>query len=191
MSVLIPITCPVGCEGALVPVNFDLCAPEVHYGEVSKIYLADADAASFVSYAAIETAAAWQARIDLTDPQTTTGPNVIRVLTVLGDLPVAEQTEISISGDRTIVGAKQFTLTFEIDETNAYNYNFLLTSECNLTFKMWFETSDGMMYGGLDGIIASLRLNLMIPRARTDIVKYMGTLKWKSVFSPYVSLSPL
>jgi hypothetical protein len=184
MSVLITPTCPVSCEGVLVPVDFDLCAPEVHYGEVSKIYIAAVDAADFAN---IELLAEWTARLS----ETLVDPNAIRPLTVLGDLPVAEQTEISISGDRTIVGFKQFTLTFEIDETSSINYNFLLTSECNLTFKIWFETSDGQMYGGNEGIIASLRLNLMIPRERTDIVKYMGTLKWKSVFSPLRSLSPM
>jgi len=184
MSVLLAPTCPINCEGVLVPVDFDICAPEVHYGEVSKIYIAAVDAADFTN---IELLAEWTARLS----ETSVDPDAIRPLTVLGDLPVAEQSEVPISGDRIIVGAKQFTLTFEIDETNSINYNMLLTSECNLTFKMWFETSDGMMYGGNEGIIASLRLNLMIPRERTDIVKYMGTLKWKSVFSPLLSLSPM
>ena len=62
----------------------------------------------------------------------------------------------------------------EIDETNVTNYNFLLTTECNLKFKMWFDTSDGILYGGNEGIEASILMNLVIPRERTDVVKYMG-----------------
>jgi hypothetical protein len=182
MSVLTLPSCPDDCTG-LPLVDFDVCAPEIHYGEVSKIYIAAADADPFTN---IELLPEWTARLS----ETSVDPDAIRPLTVLGDLPVAEQSELTISGDRTVVGYKQFVLNFEVDETNGVNYNFMLTAECNLSFLIWFETSDGVMYGGNEGILATVRLSLMIPRERTDIVKYMGTAKWKSVFSPLRSHSP-
>lgn len=183
MSVLIYPVCPDGCESALPAVLFDDCAPEIHYGEVAKIYFANAEAADFTN---VELLSEWTTRLSAAG----TDPDAIRELTVLGDLPEAERTEINISGDRIIAGQKQFTLPFEVDETNVVNYEFLLTAECNLKFKMWFETSDGILYGGNEGILASVLMNLMIPRERTDVVKYMGTAKWKSQYSPLRSTMP-
>ena len=183
MSVLLYPTCPESCGGALPAVSFDNCAPAIHYGEVSKLYLANVEADDFTN---VELLSEWTARLTADG----TDPDAIRELTVIGDLPEAERTEITISGDRTIAGFKNFTLNFEVDETNAINYNFLLTSECNLKFKMWFETSDGILYGGNEGIEASILMNLVIPRERTDVVKYMGQAKWRSQFSPLRSTMP-
>jgi len=184
MSVLTLPTCPTDCTG-LPAVNFDDCAPDIHYGEVVKLYMAAADADDFAN---VELIGEWTTR--LSESATATGDE-IRELTVFGDLPEAEQSEITISGDRTVVGFKQFTLNFEIDETNDINYNWLMTLECNMKFKIWFETSDGRLYGGNEGILATVRANLMIPRDRAEIVKFMGTAKWKSIFSPLVGDSPM
>lgn len=183
MSVLIYPDCPSDCGGALPAVSFDDCAPAIHYGEVSKLYLANVEAADFTN---VELLSEWTTRLTADG----TNPDAIRELTVIGDLPEAERTEIAISGDRTIAGVKNFTMNFEIDETNVTNYNFLLTTECNLKFKMWFETSDGILYGGNEGIEASILMNLVIPRERTDVVKYMGQAKWRSQFSPLRSTMP-
>ena len=183
MSVLLYPTCPESCGGALPAVSFDDCAPAIHYGEVSKLYLANVEADDFTN---VELLSEWTARLTANG----TDPDAIRELTVIGDLPEAERTEIAISGDRTIAGVKNFTMNFEIDETNVTNYNFLLTTECNLKFKMWFETSDGILYGGNEGIEASILMNLVIPRERTDVVKYMGQAKWRSQFSPLRSTMP-
>lgn len=184
MSVLTWPVCPTDCAGSLPAVDFDECAPEVHYGEVAKLYVAAADAASFAN---VELIGEWTTRIS----EDAVGADNIRALTIIGELPEPEQTEISISGDRTVVGYKQFTLNIEIDETNDVNYNFLLTYECNVKVKAWFETADGILYGGNDGIEGTLRLNNMIPRERTDVAKFVGTFKWKSQFSPLRCVSPM
>ena len=183
MSVLVIPTCPTDCSG-LPAVYFDECAPDVHYGEVVKLYMAAVDAADFTN---VELLGEWTTRLS----DAGVDPDAIRELTVYGELPEAEQTEITISGDRTVVGYKQFTLNFEVDETNDINYNWLMNLECNLKFKIWFETSDGRLYGGNEGIEATVRANLMIPKERTDIVKFIGTAKWKSIFSPLVGDSPM
>ena len=184
MSVLLLPQCPSDCTG-LPAVDFDVCAPELHWGEVSKLYLAAADADDFTN---VESLAEWTTRLD--QSATATGDE-IRELTILGDLPEPEQSEIAISGDRTAVGVKTFTLAFDVDETNDTNYLAMLNMECNLTFKIWYETSDGMLYGGNDGIIATVRMNQIIPRERTELVKLTGTAKWKSQFSPLRVVSPM
>jgi hypothetical protein len=185
MSVLLNPTCPTGCDTGLPAVDFDVCAPELHYGEVAKLYIAAADADDFAN---VEDLAEWTTR--LSESVCVRGDEV-RDLTVLGELPEPEQTEIAISGDRTAVGFKQFTLNFEVDETNDTNYNWLLTLECNMTFKFWYETADGMLYGGNEGITGTIRANQVIQRERTDLVKFIGTAKWKSQFSPLRAVSPM
>jgi hypothetical protein len=184
MSVLLLPTCPTSCAGSLPAVDFDDCAPELHWGEVSKLYIAAVTAADFTN---VELLAEWTTRLS----ETLTGADTIRELTVLGDLPAPEQTEQAISGDRTAVGFKTFTLPFDIDETNDINYNFLLTYECNMKVKVWYETADGMLYGGNEGIEATLRMDQIIPRERTEIVKFTGSLKWKNEHSPLRCESPM
>lgn len=184
MSILILPTCPTDCSGSLPDVFFDECAPTIHYGEVAKIYVAKADAADFTN---VDLIAEWTARLS----DTADTADSIRTLIVIGELPEPEQSEIKISGDRTVVGFKQFTLPFEIDETNDVNYNVLLTYECNVKAKIWFETADGVLYGGNAGIEATIRMNNVIPRERTEVAKFMGTVKWQSQFSPLRAASPM
>lgn len=184
MSVLLLPVCPTDCSGSLPDVAFDECAPDVHYGEVAKIYIARVDAADFTN---VDLIGEWTTRLS----DTSDDPDAIRTLIVIGELPEPEQSEITISGDRTVVGFKQFTLPFEIDETNDTNYLLLLNQECNIKNKMWFETADGMLYGGNEGIEATIRMNNLIPRERTEVAKFMGTAKWKSQFSALRCASPM
>jgi len=64
-------------------------------------------------------------------------------------------------------------------------------SECGGKYVIWYETSDGILYGGNDGVEVSLRMNQVIPRERTALVKLMGKATWKSIQSPFRCDSPL
>lgn len=185
MSVLLNPVCPAGCGTANPAVDFDECAPELHYGEVAKLYVANATATAFTN---VESLVEWTGR--LSESLNITG-NEIREMTIIGELPEPEQTELSISGDRTVVGFKSFTINFEIDETNDINYRWLMTLECNMKFKFWYETADGIMYGGNEGLEGTIRANQIIPRERTELAKFIGTAKWKSQMSPLRSVSPM
>jgi hypothetical protein len=190
MSILYVPPCPTTCSGSLADVSFNECAPEYHYGEVSKIYIAESnfesvDNAGNPGFSDVTSLVEWN------DNLSDTADSKIRTLIVLGDLPEAETTEIATSGDRIAIGYKTFNLIFEIDETNDTNYNFLLMSECGGKYLIWFETSDGLLFGGNLGIEVSLRLNYMIPRERTALQKIMGKATWKSLQSPFRCDSPL
>lgn len=184
MSVLTLPTCPTSCSGSLESVSFNECAPDIHYGEISKVYVARADAADFT---AVDLIAEWTTR--LSDTETTV--DKIRTLIGIGELPQPEKSEILISGDRTIYSPKTFNLLFEVDETNDTNYEFLLSAECNLKFKFWYETSDGMLYGGNTGIEGIFNMDAPIPKSREEIAKFMLSVKWKSKNSPLRCLSPM
>lgn len=166
----------------MAPVDFDDCAPEKHWGEVSHLYIGSLDVPDFLDVSSI---------IEWNSILSDTEDDHIRTMTVIGDLPETEVTEIQMSGDRIAIGYKTFTLNFEVDETNDINYQWHQLLECGGKFKIWFETSDGILYGGNTGIEASVRMNLIIPRERTALVKFMGKASWKSLQSPPRCLSPL
>jgi hypothetical protein len=163
-------------------VSFNECAPETHWGEISKLYVGPADLAAFLDVSALSE---WTAKL------ADTGDDKIRTLIVIGEQPEPEQTEVSISGDRVVVGYKKFIVNAEIDETNETNYNFLAMSECGGKYLMWYETSDGILYGGNEGIEVSLKMNQVIPKERTGIVKIMVKASWNSLQHPYRCVSPM
>jgi len=188
MSIISLPDCPTDCTGALESVNFSECAPEVHFGEIAKLYLwVDSTTPPFASQAEYDSAAHWATHLN----QTATAITDIREFTVIGEMPEPEQTETPISGDRTVIGYKKFTLNLEIDETNETNYNFLLASECNGKYKANFETADGILYGGYLGLDVSLKMNQVIPRSRQEVVKIMTKVSWTSKNHPFRQISPV
>jgi hypothetical protein len=181
--------CPTTCSGALETVSFNECAPEVHFGEITKIYLwiegpVFATDAPFISQAQYDSIAHWNLHLD----NTGTDLSDIRYLTVIGEMPEPEQTETPISGDRTVVGYKKFTVNFEIDETNDINYQFIWATECNGKYKANFETADGIVYGGYLGLDVSVRMNQPIPKSRQEVVKITGKMTWSSKNHPFRQL---
>jgi hypothetical protein len=186
MSVILLPDCPTDCTGILESVSFNDCAPEVHFGEIAKLYLwVDSATPPFASQAEYDSAAHWATHLN----QSGVALDDIREFTVIGEMPEPEQTETPISGDRTVIGFKKFSVNLEIDETNETNYNFLLASECNGQYKANFETADGIIYGGYLGIDASVKMNQVIPRERTAVVKIMVKVTWTSKNHPFRQIS--
>lgn len=186
MSVIVLPDCPTDCTGVLESVSFNDCAPEVHFGEIAKLYLwVDSATPPFASQAEFDNPAHWATHLN----QAGVAIDDIREFTVIGEMPEPEQTETPISGDRTVIGYKKFTLNLEIDETNETNYNFLLASECNGKYKAVFETADGIMYGGYLGLDVSIKMNQVIPRTRQEVVKIMVKVTWTSKNHPFRQIS--
>lgn len=185
MSVISLPVCPTTCGGTLGAIDFDDCAPEVHFGEIAKLYLGVLDEIPFASQAEFDSAAHWATH--LSDSATTAG--AIREFTVIGEMPEPEQTEVPISGDRIVQGFKKFVLNLEIDETNETNYNFLLLSECGGKYKAWFETADGIIYGGYQGLEVSVKMNQPIPKSRQELVKITVKVSWQSKNHPLRQIS--
>lgn len=175
--------CPTDCETSLEPVSFNTCAPEYHWGEISKIYVGPADMAAFQ----IDNLANWTSRLS------DTVADKIRTLIGIGEMPEPEVTEVATSGDRKAYSARQYTLSFTIDETNEINYEWMQMTGCNTNYQFWFETSDGLLYSdspslGLEGTVV---FHQIIPRLRTELVTFVGTFKWQSYFAPHRLVSPM
>jgi hypothetical protein len=184
MSVLTLQPCPTDCTGSNPDVSFSECAGEFHYGEISKLYVAGSTAAAFTN---VDLLAEWTTRLSDTDD----GVDSIRTLVGIGELPEPEQTETAVSGGRTIYSPKTFNLAFEVDETNDTNYNYMLSTYCNSTKKVWIEMSDGMLYGGNEGIELILRGSQPLLKGRKDILKMLFKGKWESASDPLRCISPM
>jgi hypothetical protein len=186
MSVLTLDPCPTNCAASLGAVSFDACAPERHFGEISKLYLwVDSATPPFANQAQYDSAAHWNTHLN----NSGVAIDDIRELTVIGEKPEPEQTETPISGDRTVIGYKKHTVNMEVDETNETNYNFLLVSECNGKYKANYQTADGIIYGGYKGIDVTLKMNETIPKERTAVVKYVIKMSWSSKHHPFRQIS--
>jgi hypothetical protein len=185
MSVISLPDCPISCIGTLGAVDFDDCAPEVHWGEIAKLYLWALDEVPFASQAEYDSAAHWATHLS----PTAVTAGAIREFTVIGEMPEPEQTETAISGDRIVQGFKKFVLNLEIDETNETNYNFLLLSECGGKYKANFEMADGILYGGYMGIEGSVKMNQPLPKTRQEVVKITMKVSWTSKNHPFRQIS--
>ena len=182
MSNLYVPPCPTTCAGSVADVNFSLCAPTYHWGEISKIYIGPTTLADFLD---VSDPIEWNGRLS------DTADDKIRTLIVIGEQKEATTVEVPTSADRIAIGPRTRTIDFTIDETNDTNYTFHELLECGGKFKMWYETSDGRLYGGNEGIEATIKTNQIIPKERTAIVTIVGTATWKSLISPARCLSPL
>lgn len=175
-------TCPDDCTAILPDVEYSDCAPEINNAQIRNLYIAN------VGYGLsdVTDAAEWQTRL----AQTGGAANSIRKLTIVGDKPKPESTEKKISHDRIIKGKKAHTLNIEIDETNPTNYEMLRTLECGKQYIIWYE-DEKYIYGGNDGIKASVNLDHIIDKDSQAIQLFGGDAKWTSQFHPERALSPL
>jgi len=173
------IVCPTDCTGELPDVDFSICSPEVHFGEIDTIYLTVPGNPLVDENSAVE----WAARMAIGDE------TKILVLNVLADKPAPEESEVTISKDRIVVGEKTHTLNIDIDETNQTNYEFLRGMECGRKVTLWYKTVSGLLYGGPTGIDGTLRLNEVIPRSRKEVVVFTGTFKWNAKNAPCRTVS--
>ena len=187
-------TCPTNCSQNLPALVFDLCAPKRFSSELKRIFIANATAASFTASFSDETpanvtalVAEWNTRLN----QSTTGVNVIRTLNVTGSMPAASAQEATTEWRKTFVVTKDRTINFSFTDISTENYAFLRSLECGGTYKVWFETWGGIMFGGNDGIKMTLDPNHTLNAGLADIETAEVTGKWKSKFLPERSKSPI
>jgi hypothetical protein len=185
MSVITVPTCPTTCIGVLGSIDFSNCAPETHFGEISRMYLWALTDVPFASQAEFDSAAHWATHVN--GSSVTAGS--IRQLIGIGELPEPEMTITPLSNDRQIVGFRKFNMVFDVDETNETNYNWMLTSECGGKYKMCYETADGLIYGGYQGIEVSIIVTQPIPKTKQEVVKLIMKPTWFSKFDPLRQIS--
>lgn len=177
------ITCSASCTDALPEVEFDICNPDVHYGQISDIYITNIGNPLIDETSPAE----WYSRLYL--PQT--NPAKILHLFVIGSKPAAAATILSISKGRKVTGNKEHTVDFKIDEVSDKNYDMMRKFECSKTVLMWYKTYEGKLYGGAAGIEASILMNHVIPEDAKALEEIVGTLTWLAKFHPCRTDFPL
>lgn len=175
--------CPTGCTGTPPTVDFSLCNPEINNGQIAHIFMTTIGNPLTNAANVLE----WDTRLD----NDAAGASKIRALTVIGGKPAPASTEKEISLGRKVTGVKAFTLNFKVDETNQINYDAMRTMECNGNFLFWYQTRDGLLYGGNSGIEGKFLVNEEIPDAYTDLITLTGTITWESKYHPERQVSPI
>lgn len=177
------IECPEGCESQLPEVEFDLCNPDVHFGQISDLFITNIGYPLTDETDPVE----WNDRLSLAQSD----PAKIINLVGIGSKAAAESNIIEISKGRKVSGNKNHTVAFRIDEVSDKNYEMMRTFECNKTVLAWYKTFEGKLYGGAAGIEASIMFDHVIPEDASALETLEGTLTWKAKFHPCRTDYPL
>lgn len=193
-----PIVCPDnGCAETLVAAKSSICNPEVRRGEVSRLFIGLRGApftpvVTPVISTSVNNPVAWSTRIGTNDAS---GTDPIVVLHVLGDKPRPEAEEVDLSLGRKKTTKKNHQVNFVSDEFNTTNHTFFRTLECGGTFDMWYETSDGLLFGSHEGphigIQVSFGVGMVVPRERAGVITWEGEAKWESLKTETYIESPV
>lgn len=178
-----PIECAENCDDPIGEVQFDLCNPEVNFGEIDAIFITNLGNPLIDETDATE----WATRMALL----VTDPTKITELHVVGEKPIPEGNPLTISRNIEVTGAKTHTVPFEIHQTNKKNYEFMRGFECARKVLVWYRTAGGLLYGGPSGIEVSLKLDEQIPKSRKDLIMFVGSIKWDAKFAPCRADSPI
>ena len=178
------VSCPNSCETALPEVKFSKCSPNIVLSEIVRIFVGKQTTQPFNNW---KDASEWTQRLS----ETANTANAIRPLTVIADKPAGSPVVKEISNGRKYSLRKDFTVNIEIDDVSPENYEFMRITQCCGEYKLWFETAGGRLYGGNEGIDASLVLDIVLGRGKDEIEKITGTASWDDKFSPEMCVSPI
>ena len=178
------VSCQNSCETALPEVKFSKCSPNIVLSEIVRIFVGKQTTQPFNNW---KDASEWTQRLS----ETANTANAIRPLTVIADKPAGSPVVKEISNGRKYNLRKDFTVNIEIDDVSPENYEFMRVTQCGGEYKLWFETAGGRIYGGNEGIDASLVLDNVLGRGKDEIEKITGTASWSDKFSPEMALSPI
>jgi len=150
-------TCPTcdTCDELELPVFvFSDCAPVQNESEVNFVYVTIEDPEN--PGEALGGPADWTLAEDWATAIDNSAADKVRKLTVIGDLPEPEQEIRIVSNRRRIPGKKVFTLNATVDDVSDENYNAMRALECYPIVRIWYGNIGGKLYGGQEGIRASI-----------------------------------
>lgn len=172
---IIPVDCPDDCASNLTPVVFDTCPVHVQFGRITRIYVTAGD-----GLADWTSGAEWATRLD----DAAGSLDSVVTYKVIGSSSVPTTTDIEISDERIIEGIPEWELTFQIDEISQENWDHMReVGNCRQEVKFWFSNKSNGFFGGDDGIDANIRMYPDHTEGVDDVLKIIGTLKWKDQFT--------
>ena len=177
----------LGCQGDIPAVVFDDCAPVFNLSEIKRIFIGKKIAAPFTD---ATQEAEWTTRLS---QNSTSGDDYLRTLVVRGNKPAPAPVKKLLTNKRNITITKNHTLNFLIDESNQTNHDFLVELEESgiQEIRFWYETFGGKMFGGNEGIVAFIDLNMVLNEGNEEIQTYAGALTWEKKTTEKMSDSPI
>lgn len=165
-------------------VNFDFCQPDVKTSEIRRVFIARVGSAPFMDWTlAVE----WIVRLT----QSGMGMDAIRPLTVTGDKPAPSTKKVKLSNDRSKVMRKDHTVNATIDDVSDTNHQFVVDMKAGRYFRLWYETMGGLMFGGNEGIVCFVNIDMLLPRGAGEIMVYQLTALWENVRTEDRCISPI
>lgn len=183
MASIDTLICADDCTSELPQASFNECNPTLLQAQVSDIYIAN-DGYPLIDWT---NAAEWATRIS----NTSTDADAIRALTVIASIADPTVTEKKISHGRTIFSPQEFVITGNIDDNSDTNYDFMRATGCNRSYRIWYATLGGKLYGGNTGILASLRMWEVIVVDDLEYAVLNLQLKWRSRLAPLRITNPI
>lgn len=177
MSQLLPTepNCVTDCAGSMPIVEFTKCAPKTYTAQINYLYWTNVGQSMVDWTSPVE----WAARLS----NSSTNPQAIRTLFVIGSKPKPEAQKIKISLGREIIGKKKHTVAFKIDELNQTNHDMVRQIECGGQFLVWYGTTQ-LLWGGNSGIEASIDIDEIITDDSGTVITIEGTMSWEARFTP-------
>ena len=172
----------LGCDSELLPVLFDECNPSLAYNQILYVYIAN-DGYPLTNWT---DPAEWASRISADS----TDLNAIRRVKLIGTLDVEEGDQTPIPGGFAY-GKQTFNFTGQIYDNNDINYTFMRSTGCNRQYRMWYETVDGKLYGGNEGIQTILKGREPITDDPDTFRVIEIVASWTSILAPLRIPSPI
>jgi hypothetical protein len=91
---------------------------------------------------------------------------------------------------RKVTGPKKHSINIKVDETGELNYEFLRQLECGGVFLIWYQAGK-YLYGGNEGIQATIALDDVIPEGTQELNTFTGTVEWEAKHHPERVLNPM
>lgn len=184
--------CPANCAGFEMPaVQSDYCtdAMVLELSEIKRILVAEVDQTDKTK--ALGGPTDWTDKAAWTTAINNTTSNKVRSIYGIGDIPEPESTTVTVHDNQTKVISKKYGMNFDIQDVNTVNYTAARTLQCGGSVRFWYETRGGYLYGGADGIPATIA-NVTSPNERgADAYKMIKLLlNWNAKCEPERIASP-
>lgn len=170
------------CSSTPLPaVSFAEC-PEgyvAHEGEIAKVYITHA-----VWNTETKVYEAYVLPADWTSSASYDVEGII-TLTGFGDKPIAEAVTVVTPYNRPLTTNRNHTMNFEITDMSLDNYEFIRALQGTQQVVMWYQTIDGYIFGGTDGIIARIpSVGNVHARGENALLAGQIQFAWKNLFDP-------
>lgn len=173
----------LGCDAELLPVSFDNCNPTIAYNAIGTLYVSN------VGYPLTDWTdpAEWASRIS----DSSTDPDAIRAIPVLGTLEVEQGDQVPAPGNTFIFGKQTFNIAGSVYSNNNINYDWMRSTGCNKPYAMWFRSEDGLhLYGGNSGIQLVLQGSEPFAEDRTTVRTISIAGQWQAQKAPLRIAAP-